>query len=441
MAPTLCAIDLVSIITFTLIIVLALIYSIPIICIRRFHHNNNMLTVNICFATICCGLSWFSFYAAAILIGRDGNNSLFVIFNMITIAFTIQVPFSFVAASIHRCCSIIYHANAFFKTRQWIALCIGSQWLLCLVLSLPNYISINTSIQSSIWLKVSDLICIAIIPSVICFIANMLIYFHVRFSSRRVQSETSNTREIHGIKISRRDLYLLRHMVLMFCIFLGGWAPIFMIPIIHHFTPVNTLLIAESLLTVQVPFSFLIVSFHRYYSIVYHAKILLRKKRWVLLCIASQWTLGFILSLPNVLCIEMFCDRFVWLRIHNLITIVIIPAILSLLINILIYNYVRASSNRIQPQMIPENAQRTKFSHRDMKLVRHMIFMFCIFVGGWTPIYIMAIINFYSVINTIISSSLTILCELASFINIIDLFLYNRQLRKYFKRSCVKFAS
>ncbi|CAF2004090.1 unnamed protein product [Rotaria magnacalcarata] len=280
MAPTLCAIDLVSIITFTLIIVLALIYSIPIICIRRFHHNNNMLTVNICFATICCGLSWFSFYAAAILIGRDGNNSLFFIFNMITIAFTIQVPFSFMAASIHRCCSIIYHANAFFKTRQWIALCIGSQWLLCLVLSLPNYISINT-----------------------------------------------------------------------------------------------------------------------------------------------------------------FCDRFVWLRIHNLITIVIIPAILSLLINILIYNYVRASSNRIQPQMIPENAQRTKFSHRDMKLVRHMIFMFCIFVGGWTPIYIMAIINFYSVINTIISSSLTILCELASFINIIDLFLYNRQLRKYFKRSCVKFAS
>ncbi|CAF2132570.1 unnamed protein product [Rotaria magnacalcarata] len=357
MAPTLGAIDLVSITTFTLIIVLALIYSIPIICIRRFHHNNNMLTVNICFATICCGLSWFSFYAAAILIGRDGNNSLFVIFNMITIAFTIQVPFSFVAASIHRCCSIIYHANAFFKTRQWIALCIGSQWLLCLVLSLPNYISINT------------------------------------------------------------DLYEIFPKLWIY------------------------LSIAESLLTVQVPFSFLIVSFHRYYSIVYHAKILLRKKRWVLLCIASQWTLGFILSLPNVLCIEMFCDQFVWLRIHNLITIVIIPAILSLLINILIYNYVRASSNRIQPQMIPENAQRTKFSHRDMKLVRHMIFMFCIFVGGWTPIYIMAIINFYSVINTIISSSLTILCELASFINIIDLFLYNRQLRKYFKLSCVKFAS
>jgi hypothetical protein len=137
----------------------------------------------------------------------------------------------------------------------------------------------------------------------------------------------------------------------------------------------------------------------------------------------------------------LFCDRFLWLQIHNLITIVIIPSILSLVINVLIYNYVRASSNRIQPQMIPENVQRTKFSRRDMKLVRHMISMFYIFVGGWTPIYIIPIINYYTVVNTITSLSLTILCELASFINMIDLFLYNRELRKYFKRSCVKFAS
>ncbi|CAF3565860.1 unnamed protein product [Rotaria socialis] len=412
MAPSLSGIDLVSIITFTLIIVLALIYSIPIICIRRFHRNNHMLTLNICFATIFCGLSWFSLDAVALLIGRDGNISLFAIFNMITFAFTIQVPFSFVVASIHRCCSIIYHAKAFFKTRQWIALCIGSQWLLCLVLSLPNYISINTRIQYSIWLAVFNLIGIAIIPSAISFITNMLIYYHVRVSSRRVQSETSNTREIHGIKISRRDLYLLRHMVLMFCIFLGGWTPLFIIPIVHHFTPV-----------------------------IYHVKIFLRKKRWVLLCIASQWTLGFTLSLLNVLCIEMFCGRFVWLQIHNLITIVIIPSILNLLINILIYNYVWASSNRIQPQMIPGNVQRTKFSRRDMKLVRHMIFMFYISVGGWTPIYIIPIINYYSVVNTMISLSLTILCKLTSFIIIIDLFLYNHDLRKYFKRSYLKFVS
>ncbi|CAF3228457.1 unnamed protein product [Rotaria socialis] len=248
MAPSLSGIDLVSIITFTLIIVLALIYSIPIICIRRFHRNNHMLTLNICFATIFCGLSWFSLDAVALLIGRDGNISLFAIFNMITFAFTIQVPFSFVVASIHRCCSIIYHAKAFFKTRQWIALCIGSQWLLCLVLSLPNYISINTRIQYSIWLAVFNLIGIAIIPSAISFITNMLIYYHVRVSSRRVQSETSNTREIHGIKISRRDLYLLRHMVLMFCIFLGGWTPLFIIPIVHHFTPVSNILYALSAL-------------------------------------------------------------------------------------------------------------------------------------------------------------------------------------------------
>jgi hypothetical protein len=49
-------------ILFLIIIISACIYSIPIICIRRFRHNNNIFTVNVCLATILNCLSWLPFH-------------------------------------------------------------------------------------------------------------------------------------------------------------------------------------------------------------------------------------------------------------------------------------------------------------------------------------------------------------------------------------------
>jgi hypothetical protein len=47
---------------FILNILLALIYLIPILLIRRFHNVNNFFTVNLCFATIFACIYWLFVY-------------------------------------------------------------------------------------------------------------------------------------------------------------------------------------------------------------------------------------------------------------------------------------------------------------------------------------------------------------------------------------------
>jgi hypothetical protein len=48
----------------------------------------------------------------------------------------------------------------------------------------------------------------------------------------------------------------------------------------------------------QIPFSFVTFSIHRYCSIVHYGKPFFKTKRWVGICIASQWIGVFIISLP-----------------------------------------------------------------------------------------------------------------------------------------------
>ena len=43
-------------------ILAALIYSLPILCIRRFQHRNNIFTVNVCLTMmLCCAVYVFGF--------------------------------------------------------------------------------------------------------------------------------------------------------------------------------------------------------------------------------------------------------------------------------------------------------------------------------------------------------------------------------------------
>jgi hypothetical protein len=111
---------------------------------------------------------------------------------------------------------------------------------------------------------------------------------------------------------------------------------------------------------------------------------------------------------------------------------------MCLVINMLIYHHVRSSSLRVQPQIISSNIQLTKISRRDIYLLRHMVLMFCIFVAGWTPTFIIPILRYYTSIDIIINSSVIVWCELALLIDMIDLFLYNHEVRKYLKDICLR---
>jgi hypothetical protein len=58
MTNVITALNLVQIVIFILVILLAFIYLIPIILIRRFHNVNNVFTVN-----LCSCIYWLSFYS------------------------------------------------------------------------------------------------------------------------------------------------------------------------------------------------------------------------------------------------------------------------------------------------------------------------------------------------------------------------------------------
>jgi hypothetical protein len=104
----------------------------------------------------------------------------------------------------------------------------------------------------------------------------------------------------------------------------------------------------------------------------------------------------------------------------------------------LIYQHVRSSSRRIQPQTILNDIQQSKISRRDIFLIRHMILMFCIFVRGWAPVYIIPIISDYIPVKKTISEIFTVWCELALLLDMIDLFLYNHELRNYLEDICFR---
>ena len=124
---------------FGLIFVLASFYSITTLVVLRLYHRNQILTVNLCVAAIGCSAYWFYFYTALTFFpqyflnpDRCPANSYF------EMMCTLQVPLAMITVSVHRCCSILYHTKAFFKTKRWVILCIASQWTVGFLVALPR---------------------------------------------------------------------------------------------------------------------------------------------------------------------------------------------------------------------------------------------------------------------------------------------------------------
>ena len=118
-------------------------------------------------------------------------------------------------------------------------------------------------------------------------------------------------------------------------------------------------------------------------------------------------------------------------------SMLIIPLAISLVSNGLIFFHVRASSRRVQTASVPnEGQQQPKISQRDLSLLRHMIIMFCITLGGWAPIPVYQVITHYRGFNRSILQTLLVWYELALLVSVADLFLYNHELRRYMSDLC-----
>lgn len=96
---------------------------------------------------------------------------------------------------------------------------------------------------------------------------------------------------------------------------------------------------------------------------------------------------------------------------------------------------VHSSTRRVQA-LATTSSSAVNSNHqnaRDIYLLKHMLFIFVIFVGGWTPIYIRSMIVYDDTTLYIPALLLQFLPECSSLIVIMDLFWYNRDLRNYVK--------
>ena len=141
------------IVIIVLTILLAIIYSIPIVCIDRFRNFNNFLTVNLCLSKITCNVYWLTHY----LLLKCHPEYLFVeqVCHLLTyfeMMCTIQVPLAFLAISAHRLCAIVYYTKPFFRRKKWLTLCVTIQWTSGVLLSLPR-IPFQTRVRTILFSK------------------------------------------------------------------------------------------------------------------------------------------------------------------------------------------------------------------------------------------------------------------------------------------------
>jgi hypothetical protein len=86
--------------------------------------------------------------------------------------------------------------------------------------------------------------------------------------------------------------------------------------------------------------------------------------------------------------------------------------------------------------MNPKNVtivRQSKISRRDLHLLRHTIFMFCTFIIGWSPVFMLTAIDYSGTVPELVYTILQILAVLSSLGCMFNLFLYNHELRRYIK--------
>ena len=110
---------------------------------------------------------------------------------------------------------------------------------------------------------------------------------------------------------------------------------------------------------------------------------------------------------------------------------IVMPCVVCLVSNGLIFYHVHASSRRVQTGAVPNEGQRRPVSQRDLHLLRHMIIMFAVSVTGWAPTSISRILEKYISVSQLITESLIGWYGLALLFNVVDLFLYNHEVRRY----------
>ena len=120
-----------------------------------------------------------------------------------------------------------------------------------------------------------------------------------------------------------------------------------------------------------------------------------------------------------------------------LFSVLILPASIGIVTNAVIYCHVRSSSSRVREAGVANENRRTRITRRDIFLLRHMVIMISLFILGWVPWVIIADVCYSTAVNRFLSLASHLSFQLVLLADIIDLFLYNHEVRKYLIQFCL----
>ncbi|CAF3598023.1 unnamed protein product [Adineta steineri] len=393
-------VEITAIVVESINLILAAIYLLPIIFNPRFHNVNNLLTANLCLLTLITATYWIIDYILHGFFAASFRNTVLlrVFFQYWETLVNCLALYGFVTISVNRCFAVVYPQKRFFKKLSWCFISAGIQWMLGFILPIPVFVgTYMVYLQGNPllvpWLGPYIFFVVLVIPAVVFVISNGIIYFTVRASSRRVHTITENSSGNFSIeRLSSRDIRLLKHMVFVFIIYLTGWSPIY--------------IAAAAGLTRGMP-DWL------YYLLELSAGAFMEGK--------LLWTLT-------------------WIGPYEFFIVLVVPAVIFAISSAIIFFTVRASSRRVHTVAASISGSSTTecLSSRDILLLKHMVFVFIVYLTGWSPVYIAAAAGVTNGMPAWLFYLLELPAGVSYMVLLLDLLWYNHEVRQYLKEKFVR---
>jgi hypothetical protein len=130
--------NIVRIAILSLVSIMACLYAIPICFIRQFHKPLHLLTLNVCIATFICTTFWAIYYVMNAYYPQmiSTSKSCLPIIYVQNVVIC-QVVYALCVVSLNRLFAIVYKDNVLFRTKNWIGICVGAQWIFATLIPLP----------------------------------------------------------------------------------------------------------------------------------------------------------------------------------------------------------------------------------------------------------------------------------------------------------------
>lgn len=131
---------IVKIVILSLIAIAACIYSIPLCFVRRFHKPLHLLSLNVCIAAFICASYWIIYFTMNTFYQNilwTEQSCLLILYLQTTV--NCQVIYALCVVSLNRLFSIVYRNKIFFRSKKWVIICVGAQWVFAALIPSPTF--------------------------------------------------------------------------------------------------------------------------------------------------------------------------------------------------------------------------------------------------------------------------------------------------------------